>query len=293
MTSIPSNDAGTGDEDTWRLPRLDEVDADSVPTHIDTSIPHTARIYDYLLGGKSNFAVDRAAAEHILGAIPDLATTLRLNRLFLQRSVRYAARRGIRQFLDVGTGIPAAGNTHEAAHEIAPDARVAYVDNDPIVLVHGRALMTDHGPGQTTFTQADLRDPKAILTAPEVLKVIDFAEPIALMLVAILHFIKDEENPGEIVATLRDALPPGSMLILSHASYDSDPARGQAGAAGWKNASAEMTMRSYDRVLAFFEGFELIEPPGIRPHWNPDGEPETPLDAVENVWGYGGVGIKR
>ncbi|MFI6985541.1 SAM-dependent methyltransferase [Embleya sp. NPDC050154] len=288
MTSISSSD-----EDAWRLPRLDEVEEESVAARIDTSIPHTARIYDYLLGGKSNFAVDRAAAEHILAAIPDLPTTLRLNRLFLQRSVRYAARRGIRQFLDIGTGIPTGGNTHEAAHQVAPDARVAYVDNDPIVLVHGRALMTGGGPGRTTFTQADLRDPKAILTAPEVVEVIDFAEPVAVMLVAILHFIKDEENPHEIVATLRDALVPGSMLILSHASFDADPARGQAGAAGWKNASAEMTMRGYDRVLSFFDGFEVVEPPGIRPHWNPDGEPDDPLDAVENVWGYGGVGIKR
>ncbi|MFF7245609.1 SAM-dependent methyltransferase [Embleya sp. NPDC008237] len=288
MTSISNSD-----EDAWRLPRLDEVEAASVPPRIDTSIAHTARIYDYLLGGKSNFAVDRAAAEHILAAMPDLPTTLRLNRLFLQRAVRYAARRGIRQFLDIGTGIPTGGNTHEAAHQVAPDARVAYVDNDPIVLVHGRALTSDAGPGRTTFTQADLRDPKAILTAPEVLEVIDFAEPVAVMLVAILHFIKDDENPTGIVATLRDALAPGSMLILSHASSDADPARGRAGAAGWKNASAEMTMRDYDRVLAFFDGFELVEPPGIRPHWNPDGEPEDPLDSVENVWGYGGLGILR
>ncbi|MGC0417065.1 SAM-dependent methyltransferase [Embleya sp. AB8] len=299
MTSI-SNGSGSGnenhggDDDTWRLPRLDEIAGGPAPTpaDIDTTVPHTARIYDYLLGGKSNFAVDRAAAERILAAIPDLPTTLRLNRLFLQRSVRFAARRGIRQFLDIGTGIPTNGNTHEAAHQVAPDARVAYVDNDPIVLVHGRALMADAGPGRTTFTRADLRDPKAILTAPDVLAVIDFGEPVAVLLVAILHFIEDAEHPAEIVATLRDALAPGSMLILSHASSDADPARGQAGAAGWRNASARMTMRDHARVLAFFDGFDLVDPPGIRPHWNPDDEPEDPLDHLENVWGYGGVGIK-
>ncbi|WP_346012442.1 SAM-dependent methyltransferase [Streptomyces sp. SID3343] len=297
MTSIPNgntgkDDAGTGEEETWRLPRLDEVDAEpSVPAHIDTSIPHTARIYDYFLGGKNNFAVDRAAAEHILLSIPDLPTTLRLNRLLLQRSVRYAARRGIRQFLDIGTGIPTAGNTHEAAHEIAPEARIAYVDNDPIVLVHGRALMTDSGPGHITFTQADLRAPDDILTSPEVLKVIDFTEPVAVMLVAILHFIKDEENPAAIVAKLRDAIPSGSMLILSHASYDTDPGAGRAGADGWKKASAEMSMRTYDEILAFFDGFDIVEP-GLRTPWNPDGEPDHELDTLERVWGYGGVGVK-
>ncbi|WP_406288623.1 SAM-dependent methyltransferase [Embleya sp. NBC_00896] len=290
MTPIPAEDAGDGDGKAWRLPRLDEVE-NHAPTRIDTSIPHTARIYDYLLGGKNNFAVDRAAADAIVATIPDLPVTLQLNRLFLRRSVRYAARRGIRQFLDIGTGIPTAGNTHEAAHEIAPDARVAYVDNDPIVLVHGRALMTDGGPGRTTFTQADLRSPKDILSSPQVLEVIDFGEPVALMLVAILHFIKDDENPREIIAELRAALPSGSMLLMSHASFDANPNQGRAGADGWKNASAEMNMRSYDDILAMFDGFDLVEP-GLRTHWNPDAEPEEPLDAVENVWGYGAVGIK-
>jgi hypothetical protein len=291
VTSIPVDGMDGDDEDAWRLPRLDEVE-DRLATRIDTSIPHTARIYDFLLGGKDNFAVDRAAAEQILAAIPDLAVTLQLNRLFLQRSVRYAARRGIRQFLDIGTGIPTAGNTHEVAHAIAPDARVAYVDNDPIVLVHGRALMTDAGPGVTTFTQADLRAPEEILSAPEVLRVIDFGRPVALMLVAILHFIKDDEEPYEIVRTLRDALPPGSMFLMSHASFDADPTRGRAGADGWKNASAEMSMRSLADITTFFDGFDVVEP-GIRTHWNPDGEPEEAIDAVENVWGYGGIGIKR
>ncbi|MGW1988521.1 SAM-dependent methyltransferase [Embleya sp. NPDC001921] len=290
MTSIPAGNAGDGDEKAWRLPRLDEVES-RLPTRIDTSIPHTARIYDYLLGGKNNFAVDRATADAIVAAIPDLPVTLQLNRLFLRRAVRYAARRGIRQFLDIGTGIPTAGNTHEAAHEIAPDARVAYVDNDPIVLVHGRALMTDADPGRITFTQADLRAPEDILSAPEVLEVIDFGEPVALMLVAILHFIRDDEKPHEIVARLRDALPAGSMLLLSHASFDANPNQGRKGADGWKNASAEMTMRRYDDILAMFAGFDLVEP-GLRTHWNPDAEPDHPLDTVENVWGYGAVGIK-
>ncbi|MGW9207132.1 SAM-dependent methyltransferase [Embleya sp. NPDC055664] len=290
MTSIPAGHAGEGDENAWRLPRLDEIES-GLPTRIDTTVPHTARIYDYLLGGKNNFAVDRATADAIVAAIPDLAVSLRLNRLFLRRAVRYAARRGIRQFLDIGTGIPTSGNTHEVAHEIAPDARVAYVDNDPIVLVHGRALMTDADPGRTTFTQADLRAPEDILSAPEVLEVIDFERPVALMLVAILHFIRDDEKPHDIVARLRDALPSKSMLLLSHASFDANPNQGRKGAEGWKNASAEMTMRPYAEIRAMFAGFDLVEP-GLRTHWNPDGEPEHPLDEVENVWGYGAVGIK-
>ncbi|GCD93477.1 SAM-dependent methyltransferase [Embleya hyalina] len=290
MTSIPAGDTGEGDENAWRLPRLDEIEG-GPPIRIDTTVPHTARIYDYLLGGKNNFAVDRAAADAIVATIPDLAVTLRLNRLFLRRAVRYAARRGIRQFLDIGTGIPTSGNTHEVAHEIAPDARVAYVDNDPIVLVHGRALMTDANPGRTTFTRADLRTPEDILSAPEVLEVIDFDRPVALMLVAILHFIRDDEKPHEIVARLRDALPSGSMLLLSHASFDANPNQGRKGAEGWKNASAEMTMRPHDEIRTMFAGFDLVEP-GLRTHWNPDGEPGHPLDEVENVWGYGAVGIK-
>jgi hypothetical protein len=264
---------------------------DWAPTGIDVSRPHPARVYDYHIGGKTNYPVDRELAERFIAVAPQTSVTALDNRAFLGRAVRYAAEQGIDQFLDIGTGIPAPGNTHEVAQEIVPSARVAYVDNDPIVLAHARALMPATDRGRTTFTMGDVREPEKILAAPEVREVIDFDRPVALMLVAILHFIRDDEKPHDIVARLRDALPSGSMLLLSHASFDANPNQGRKGAEGWKNASAEMTMRPYDEIRTMFAGFDLVEP-GLRTHWNPDGEPEHPLDEVENVWGYGAVGIK-
>ena len=271
------------------LPKLGEVETQA-RTHIDTSTPHTARMYDYFLGGKDNFAADRAAAQAVLEAMPELPLTLRLNRQFLRSAVRWTARHGIRQYLDIGTGI--AGNTHETAQTVAPDARVAYVDNDPIVLTHARALMAGHGLGRTTFVQADLRDPEKILTAPGVREVIDFHQPVALMLVSILHFIRDEERPYEIVSRLLGGLPSGSYLILSHASPDADPERAAKASQGWRTASARMTMRPYREVLRFFDGLELVEP-GLVTRWNPDGDQEDGVPELgDRVMGYGGVAHK-
>ena len=187
-----------------------------LPTEIDTSRPHPARIYDYFLGGKDNFAADREVAEKVLASWPAIRIGARENRRSWP-GVRYlAGEAGIRQFLDIGTGLPTADNVHEVAQAVAPSARVVYVDNDPLVLAHARALLTSSPEGRTAYIHADLRDPAAILRDPATRDVLDFSQPVALMLVAVLHFLPDEDKPAEIVATLLDALPPGSYLVASH-----------------------------------------------------------------------------
>ena len=185
---------------------------------IDTTVPSTARMYDYWLGGHDNFAADRAAALKVSEAAPEAQLMAVENRRFLRRAVRYlAAEAGIAQFLDIGTGLPTQGNVHQVAQDINPAARVVYVDNDPMVLAHSRALKTG---GNTVVIEADLRDPRAILDQPGTRKLIDFSQPLAVLLVAVLHFISDDEDPHAIVAAIRDALPPGSYLVLSHVTGD-------------------------------------------------------------------------
>jgi hypothetical protein len=192
---------------------------------IDTSRAHPARMYDYLLGGKDNFDADRAAIAALLKSVPNARTGARENRAFLGRAVRYlTAEVGIRQFLDIGSGLPTAGNVHEVAQSVAPESRVMYLDNDPIVMAHARALLVSHPAGRTAYVQADLHDPEAILALPAVRETLDFGQPVALMLLAVLHFFPDEEDPHGIVATLLRALPPGSYLVASHVTSDyNDP----------------------------------------------------------------------
>ncbi|MGH3264356.1 MAG: SAM-dependent methyltransferase, partial [Trebonia sp.] len=194
------------------------------PRGIDISMPHPARMYDYYLGGKDNFAIDRETAEAALKSWPTGPIAARENRGFLARAVRYLAGDvGIRQFLDIGTGLPSASNTHEVAQEVAPDSRVVYADNDPLVLAHARALLTSTPAGRTAYIEADLREPEKILANPAVRETLDFGRPVALMLVAILHFFTDEEDPGGIVTTLLAALPPGSYLVASSLSPEHNP----------------------------------------------------------------------
>ncbi|MFI6583116.1 SAM-dependent methyltransferase [Embleya sp. NPDC050493] len=275
----------------WRLPHGDEIGA-VLPPEIDTSTPHPARMYDYYLGGKDNFAADRIAAEQVMAAAPGAADSARGNRAFLRRSVRLLAESGVRQFLDIGTGIPAAGNTHEIAQAVRPDARVAYLDNDPIVLVHARALMTGDERGRLTYIQGDLRDGGALARIPEVREVLDFDEPIALMLLAILHFVRDSDDPAAIVAELRDALPTGSYLVLSHASADFDPARANSGAQVYDRATAPVVLRSHAEVEQLFAGFELLAPGLVNlPRWRPDSREAGEYDP-DLVWLYGGVARK-
>ncbi|MEU9386926.1 SAM-dependent methyltransferase [Streptomyces sp. NPDC048279] len=257
------------------------------PVEIDTSKPHPARIYDYLLGGKDNYEVDRKAGDQLAAVAPEVWISVRANRGFLRRAVRHVVDSGVRQILDVGTGLPTSPNVHEVAQEAAADVRVAYVDNDPIVKAHADALL--NRAGTTSIVLADLRDPKSVVEHPEVRRIIDFDQPVALFLVAILHFIRDAEEPERIVATLRDALPAGSFLVLSHAT-DDFAERSEAQAV-YNNATASMNLRTRARVEQFFDGFELVEPGLVQvPFWRPD---TTPPDGSQEIGFYGGVAVKK
>ncbi|OXY89408.1 SAM-dependent methyltransferase [Streptomyces diastatochromogenes] len=253
---------------------------------IDTSRPHPARIYDYLLGGKDNYEVDRRAGDELAAAAPEVRIGLRANRAFLQRAVRYVVGSGVRQILDVGTGLPTSPNVHEIAHGPAPDVRVAYVDNDPIVAAHANALLSSSGA--TSVVLADVRDPQAVVNHPEVRRAIDFDRPVALLLVAVLHFLTDAEKPEQVVAALREALPAGSFLVLSHATGDF--ADRSAAQAVYSKATATLNLRSRDEIERFFDGFELVEPGLVQvPFWRPDAPP--PPRSGE-IGFYGGVARK-
>jgi hypothetical protein len=256
---------------------------------IDTSRPHPARMYDYFLGGKDNYEVDRAAAHRFTEAAPEVRSGVRANRSFLQRAVRHVvADGGVRQILDIGTGLPTEPNVHQVAHAAAPDTRIAYVDNDPIVSAHATALLT--GAGNTSIALADLRDPHGILDHPDVREFIDFDRPVALLLVAILHFVTEAEDPAAIVATLRDALPIGSYLVLSHATGDFHDDRRADAAAVYNSATAPITLRPHARVLDFFGDLTLVAPGLVQvPHWRPDA---TPAPDSDQIGIYGGVARK-
>ncbi|KDN86225.1 SAM-dependent methyltransferase [Kitasatospora cheerisanensis] len=267
---------------------LDWMSGDQSPppsAELRPEVPHPARMYDYYIGGKDNFPADRAAAEQVLALSPLVRISALANRAFLQRAVRTLAEQGVRQFLDIGTGIPSAGNTHEIAQSVAPSSRVAYLDNDPIVLVHGRALLSGARPGSVSVLQADLRDPKAILADPAVRELLDLDRPVALLLFAILHFIDDADDPYAIVRTLVDALPSGSYLALSHATADFvDPNEAGKGPAVYRAATAQLTMRTREQVLRFFDGLELLDPGLVTaPLWRPDQAPQD-TDGEVAIW---------
>jgi hypothetical protein len=269
-------------------PWSDPVVANWPGTAIDTRAPHPARIYDWFIGGKDNFPADREVAEAMATALPEIRDMARANRAFLGRSVKYLAEQGVRQFLDIGTGLPAAGNTHEIAQSLAPDSHVVYVDNDPLVIVHGRALLA--GNERTRVFEADLRDPKSILAHPDVKALIDFDQPVAILLVAVLHFILDDDDPTSIVATLRDATVPGSHLVVSHVAEDIKTLQTEAMGDIYRNTSPG-ALRTKGQVEAFFDGYELVEPGLVQvPLWRPDGP--VPED-LERYWIYGGVGRKN
>jgi hypothetical protein len=251
----------------------DEAAADEARTRaFDTSVAHQARMYDYLLGGKDNYAADRAAVEQQLAISPDVAFSARANRAFLGRAVRYlAAEAGIRQFLDIGTGIPTAGNTHQVAQAIAPETRVVYVDYDPVVLAHARALLTSHPAGVTDYIDADLRDTGTILS--HAAELLDFTEPVAVTLIAILHVIPDSDDPYGIVATLMDAVPPGSYLAISHMASEllSREARERLEHHSGATMQQPLTARTREQMARFFDGLDLAAP-GLVPveEWRPD-----------------------
>ena len=262
-------------------------------TDLDTSRPHPARVYDYLLGGKGNFAADRALAEKMLQETPGLRTAARENRAFLGRAVQYlAGEAGVRQFLDIGTGLPTAGNVHEVAQRIAPESRVVYADNDPMVLAHARALLASAPEGRTAYVHADLRDPARILADPQVRDVLDFGQPVALVLVAVLHFLPDQDKPAQAVAALLDALPPGSYLVASHTAPDHAPAPVAAMERAAQAGGIRTQQRdSGDFARLAFPGLELV-PPGVVlvSEWRPGGNAVLPDPDEVNV--YCGVARK-
>ncbi len=270
--------------------RGDVATGEKEPPSFDTRVAHIARVYDYWLGGKDNYAADRLAGDQAIQAYPDIIFSARANRAFLARTVRYlAGEAGIRQFLDIGTGIPTANNTHEVAQSGAPDCRVVYVDNDPIVLAHARALLVSSPQGVTDYIDADLRDTEKILA--EAASTLDFSRPIAVMLVAIMQHIDDADDPYTIVARLRDAVPSGSYLALSHPASDIEAeAMGEMARRLNQLMAEKVTFRGQEDVGRFFDGLDMAEPGLVRvQQWRPSTETEAKSPAA--LWG--GVGRKR
>jgi hypothetical protein len=244
-------------------------------TQFDTSVPHSARVYDYLLGGTDNYAADRAAGEHLLQAYPNLVFTLRANRAFLARAVRFlVTEAGIRQFLDIGTGIPAANNTHEVAQHASPDSRIVYVDNDPVVLNHAQALLASAPEGACDYLDADMHEPGKILTAAA--RTLDFAKPVAVMMLGIMQFAGDDAEARAIISQLMAECPPGSFLAISHPASDIDSEQFGEATRRFNEAAPEaerMTLRDNATVAGLFSGLEFVPPGLVRiTEWRPDSE---------------------
>jgi S-adenosyl methyltransferase len=257
----------------------------------DTSVAHPARRYDYWLGGKDNFAADRASGDAVAEAFPSIRVATIENRRFLGRVVQYLAGEvGIDQFLDIGTGIPSADNTHEVAQRVHPGARVVYVDNDPIVLAHARALLTSGPAGATAYIDADLRDPQAILSSPALRTTLDLTRPVALMLIAVFHFIPDEYRPYDLVAQLTAALPAGSYVVMSHSTTDHLTPEEER--VWYSIPGPPMRFRSRDEVARFFDGHDLVDPGVVAStDWRPltDDPAMRPTPAEAASW----VGVAR
>ncbi|MEU5403535.1 SAM-dependent methyltransferase [Streptomyces sp. NPDC005963] len=260
------------------------------PPGIDISVPSVSRMYDYYLGGSHNFEVDREAARKVLEFMPGLPKAMQANRAFMRRVVNYAVAHGVTQFLDIGSGIPTFGNVHEVARNASKDARVVYVDHDPVAVAHGQAVLGDDP--QAAVVAADLRRPQQILESPEVAAVLDLSQPVALLLLAVLHFVEDEEDPYTAVRRLRDATVPGSIVAVTHMSYDTVPvprekAEGVVGV--YRGTRSPLISRSREQIADFFEGYEMVEPGLVSmPQWRPDAptEQEDPYAFA----GFAGVG---
>jgi hypothetical protein len=279
-------------------PGIDMVDGmerpDWAPAGIDLDRPSAARVYDYYLGGFHNFAADREMGRQAVEMWPHLPRIMQANRAFLRRAVTFAAGQGVRQFLDLGSGIPTAGNVHEVAQGIAPDARVVYVDNDPVAVAHSRSIL-DADP-QTIVVEADARDPGTVLSDPMVAAALDFDRPVAILMVALLHFFSDEDRPGEVIAKYRDAAPTGSYLVLSHASAEGPPGRAAGHRDLYRRTATPMTMRSREQVVSFFQGFDLVDPGVVYlPLWRPveaGADPGAGSVDPQQFPGLAGVGSK-
>jgi S-adenosyl methyltransferase len=266
------------------------AEQETAPPGIDVRIPNMARMYDYALGGKDNFAADRAAVQQLFSLAPENKDVPRANRRFLGRAVRFSAAAGIRQFLDLGTGLPSQGHVHEVVAETHPDAHVVYVDYDPVVINHARALLMNSD--SVTVIQADVRDPQGILAHPDVTRLIDWSQPVAVLCLAVLHGISDEDDPAGIVGKFAGHMAPGSYLILSHLSSDGHPPEVVAQKEEvFARSSAPVSYRSRAEILRMFDGFDLVEP-GLTAvtRWRGDALDEK-LDAA-GQWTLGGVGRK-
>ncbi|MFE3329135.1 SAM-dependent methyltransferase [Streptomyces sp. NPDC059176] len=262
------------------------------PPGIDISVPSVSRIYDYYLGGSHNFEVDREAARKAMQFMPGLPKIMQANRAFMRRAVHYAVSEGITQFLDIGSGIPTFGNVHEVAQKADPRARVVYVDHDPVAVAHSQAVLDGHD--NAGIVRADLREPGDILESLEVDRLLDLDRPVALLLVAVLHFLEDADDPLGAVAELREGLAPGSLLVLTHASYEGIPVPQEraSGAVGvYEEIRNPLVMRSREEIRRFFDGFTLVDPGLVAmPDWRPD----TPAEQEDPYAfsGYAGVGRK-
>ncbi|ONI84610.1 hypothetical protein ALI22I_29120 [Saccharothrix sp. ALI-22-I] len=260
------------------------------PNDIDLSRPSAARVYDYYLGGAHNFAVDRKMAQQAIAMWPDLPLIMQANRAFLRRAVRHCVSAGVRQFLDLGSGIPTAGNVHEVARAAAADARVVYVDIDPVAVAHSRSILGDDR--QTTVVHADLRHPDQLLTRPEVTSLLDWNQPVAVMMVAVLHFVPDDDNPAKTITDYRNALAPGSFLVMSHATHEGRPQQADEHQDLYRRTPTPMTMRSRAEVTAFFDGFDLVDPGVVYlPLWRPE-SPDEVDEHPERFTGLAAVGRK-
>jgi hypothetical protein len=267
----------------------DEYGRESLLARLDTGVAHPARVYDYWLGGKDNFAADKKVGEQTLLAYPDLARNIRSHRGFLRRAVRYLARtEGIRQFLDIGTGLPTSNNTHEVAQREVPSSRIVYVDNDPIVLTHAHALLASTPEGACDYLDADLRDVGAIVA--QAAKTLDFTEPVAVLLLAILQFVPDEADPYRIVAQLMDAVPSGSSLVISNPTADFSPEQAADSIGRYNDEVVDSAvLRTRDQTLRFFDGLDLVEPGLVATSkWRPDSE----LEASSSSGAWAGVARK-
>lgn len=255
----------------------------------DAARPSAARMYDYYLGGSHNLQVDRDLAAKAIELWPELPQIMQANRAFLRRAVRYLVDQGVTQFLDIGSGIPTVGNVHEVAKAASPEARVVYVDSDQVAVEVGRELLRDDD--QTDSVLADLRDVEAVLGDPRTTRLLDLSQPIAVLMVAVLHFVPDDWRPGELIERYRTATPSGSYLAISHATFEGEPDQAGPHMALYRRTGSPMTMRSHEEVVDLFEGYDLVGPGVVyMADWRPD---EGPVDRPERFPAYAGVGRSR
>lgn len=261
------------------------------PQGIELDRPSAARMYDYYLGGSHNFAIDRAAAEQAMAMWHDLPLIMQANRAFLRRAVRFLVAQGISQFLDIGSGIPTVGNVHEVAQQANPESRVVYVDIDPVAVAHSRAILADNP--RAAVVQGDARDPAHLLAQPEVQRLLDLRRPVAVLLIALLHFVPDDEDAYGLVRSVRDAIVPGSFIAISHASFEGRPEESESHTQLYSRTPTPMMMRSRRDIERFFDGLHLVEPGVVYlPLWRPE-SPDDVDDHPERFTGFAGIGRKE